>query len=178
MEGGFCQPTRRTGIRGRKNNVYFLKKKNYTLKRRRLDLASGVASVIHFSSCIATPCAATRVSAASSPASFYSSSSSLTSPAASPSSLILIVVVDDEETVMESAFGNASAITDQRQKTEGNAVQKHILSAVISSSDIVQARRFIDHMSLDDVPLIQPRVVSFEEQETCFCNPLFASNHF
>ncbi|XLU48406.1 hypothetical protein S245_043220, partial [Arachis hypogaea] len=54
---------------------------------------------------------------------------------------------------MESAFGNASAITDQRQKIEGNAVQKHILSAVISSSDIVQARRFIDHVSLDDVPL-------------------------
>ncbi|XLR56549.1 hypothetical protein S83_007221, partial [Arachis hypogaea] len=124
------------------------------------DLASGVASVIHFSSCIATPCAATRVSAASSPASFYSSSSSLTSPAASPSSLCLVdlmVVVDDEETVMESAFGNASAITDQRQKTEGNAVQKHILSAVISSSDIVQARRFIDHMSLDDVPLVVSR---------------------
>ncbi|KAF3446294.1 hypothetical protein FNV43_RR11473 [Rhamnella rubrinervis] len=94
---------------------------------------------------------------------------------------------------MESAFANASAISDQRQKIEQ---YKHILSSVISSNDIVQARKFIDHMLSDDVPLvvsrqllqtfaqelgrlapetqkdiahytlaqIQPRVVSFEEQ--------------
>lgn len=43
---------------------------------------------------------------------------------------------------MESAFASASAITDQRQKIEQ---YKHILSAVISSNDIVQARKFIDH---------------------------------
>ncbi|RDY00294.1 COP9 signalosome complex subunit 4 [Mucuna pruriens] len=91
---------------------------------------------------------------------------------------------------MESAFASASAITDQRQKIEQ---YKQILVAVISSNDIVQARKFIDH---NDVPLvvsrqllqtfaqelgrlepeiqkeiahytlaqIQPRVVSFEEQ--------------
>lgn len=43
---------------------------------------------------------------------------------------------------MESAFASASAITDQRQKIEQ---YKQILSAVIASNDIVQARRFIDH---------------------------------
>lgn len=43
---------------------------------------------------------------------------------------------------MESAFASASAITDQRQKIEQ---YKQILSAVISSNDIAQARRFIDH---------------------------------
>ncbi|CAN1323450.1 COP9 signalosome complex subunit 4 [Linum perenne] len=94
---------------------------------------------------------------------------------------------------MESAFANASAITDQRQKIEQ---YKHILSSVISSNDIILAKKFIDHMLSDDVPLvvsrqllqtfaqelgrlqpqaqkdiahytltqIQPRVVSFEEQ--------------
>ncbi|CAI0436197.1 unnamed protein product [Linum tenue] len=94
---------------------------------------------------------------------------------------------------MESAFANASAITDQRQKIEQ---YKHILSSVISSNDIIHAKKFIDHMLSDDVPLvvsrqllqtfaqelgrlqpeaqkdiakytltqIQPRVVSFEEQ--------------
>lgn len=43
---------------------------------------------------------------------------------------------------MESAFANASAISDQRQKIEQ---YKHILSSVISSNDIVQAKKFIDH---------------------------------
>ncbi|XP_030484030.1 COP9 signalosome complex subunit 4 isoform X1 [Cannabis sativa] len=94
---------------------------------------------------------------------------------------------------MESAFANASAISDQRQKIEQ---YKHILSSVISSNDTTQAKKFIDHMLSDDVPLvvsrqllqtfaqelgglqtdsqkeiahyilaqIQPRVVSFEEQ--------------
>ncbi|KAJ6973662.1 hypothetical protein NC653_033869 [Populus alba x Populus x berolinensis] len=91
---------------------------------------------------------------------------------------------------MEIVFASASTITDQRQKIEQ---YKHILSSVISSNDIVQAKKFIDH---NDVPLvvsrqllqtfahelgrlepetqkeiahytlaqIQPRVVSFEEQ--------------
>ena len=43
---------------------------------------------------------------------------------------------------MESAFASATAITDQRQKIEQ---YKQILAAVISSNDIVQARKFIDH---------------------------------
>ena len=55
---------------------------------------------------------------------------------------------------MESAFASASAITDQRQKIEQ---YKQILAAVISSNDIVQARKFIDHMLSDDVPLVVSR---------------------
>lgn len=43
---------------------------------------------------------------------------------------------------MEGAFASASAITDQRQKIEQ---YKQILSAVISSNDILHARKFIDH---------------------------------
>lgn len=46
---------------------------------------------------------------------------------------------------MESALASASAITDQRQKIEQ---YKHILSSVISSNDIVQAKKFIDHSYL------------------------------
>lgn len=46
---------------------------------------------------------------------------------------------------MDNAFASASAITDQRQKIEQ---YKHILSAVISSNDIGQARKFIDHSKL------------------------------
>ncbi|CAK7349275.1 unnamed protein product [Dovyalis caffra] len=59
---------------------------------------------------------------------------------------------------MESAFASASAITDQRQKIEQ---YKHILSSVISSNDIVQAKKFIDHnrhvVLSDDVPLVVSR---------------------
>ncbi|KAM0972917.1 hypothetical protein ACFX13_016569 [Malus domestica] len=55
---------------------------------------------------------------------------------------------------MESAFANASAISDQRQKIEQ---YKHILSTVISSSDVVQAKKFIDHLLSDDVPLVVSR---------------------
>ncbi|KAK3038132.1 hypothetical protein RJ639_029586 [Escallonia herrerae] len=55
---------------------------------------------------------------------------------------------------MESAFASASAIGDQRQKIEQ---YKHILSTVIASNDIVQARNFIDHMLSDDVPLVVSR---------------------
>lgn len=43
---------------------------------------------------------------------------------------------------MESAFASASAIGDQRQKIEQ---YKHILASVISSNDIVQAQKFIEH---------------------------------
>lgn len=43
---------------------------------------------------------------------------------------------------MESAFASASAISDQRQKIEQ---YKHILSTVLASSDIQQAKQFIDH---------------------------------
>jgi COP9 signalosome complex subunit 4 len=43
---------------------------------------------------------------------------------------------------MEGAFASASAITDQRKKIEN---YKQILSVVISSNDILQARKFIDH---------------------------------
>ncbi|KAK3030544.1 hypothetical protein RJ639_039574 [Escallonia herrerae] len=55
---------------------------------------------------------------------------------------------------MEGAFASASAIGDQRQKIEQ---YKHILSTVIASNDIVQARNFIDHMLSDDVPLVVSR---------------------
>lgn len=43
---------------------------------------------------------------------------------------------------MESAFASASAISDQRQKVEQ---YKHILSTVLASNDVVQAKQFIDH---------------------------------
>ncbi|XP_049362850.1 COP9 signalosome complex subunit 4 isoform X3 [Solanum verrucosum] len=55
---------------------------------------------------------------------------------------------------MESAFASASAISDQRQKIEQ---YKHILSTVLASSDIQQAKQFIDHMLSDDVPLVVSR---------------------
>ncbi|KAJ7009082.1 hypothetical protein NC653_007658 [Populus alba x Populus x berolinensis] len=55
---------------------------------------------------------------------------------------------------MEGAFAGASAITDQRQKIEQ---YKHILSSVFSSNDIVQSKKFIDHMLSDDVPLVVSR---------------------
>ncbi|CAI8600428.1 unnamed protein product [Vicia faba] len=64
---------------------------------------------------------------------------------------------------MENAFVSASAITDQRQKIEQ---YKHILAAVISSNDIGQARKFIDHILSDDVPLVVSRQLlqSFAEE--------------
>nr|KAJ0227013.1 hypothetical protein LSAT_V11C100007850 [Lactuca sativa] len=55
---------------------------------------------------------------------------------------------------MESAFASASAIGDQRQKIEE---YKHILSSVIASNDVVQAKKFIDHILSDDVPLVVSR---------------------
>ncbi|CAL5383599.1 unnamed protein product [Camellia sinensis] len=55
---------------------------------------------------------------------------------------------------MESAFASASAITDQRQKIEQ---YKLILSTVIASNDVSQAKKFIDHVLSDDVPLVVSR---------------------
>ncbi|XP_044475454.1 COP9 signalosome complex subunit 4 [Mangifera indica] len=55
---------------------------------------------------------------------------------------------------MENALATASAISDQRQKIEQ---YKHILSSVISSNDILQAKKFIDHILSDDVPLVVSR---------------------
>ncbi|KAK5845581.1 COP9 signalosome complex subunit 4-like [Gossypium arboreum] len=55
---------------------------------------------------------------------------------------------------MKSALANALAVVDQRQKIEQ---YKHILSTVFSSNDIVQAKKFIDHMLSDDVPLMVSR---------------------
>uniref|UniRef100_A0A2P2LFU0 PSMD12/CSN4-like N-terminal domain-containing protein n=1 Tax=Rhizophora mucronata TaxID=61149 RepID=A0A2P2LFU0_RHIMU len=55
---------------------------------------------------------------------------------------------------MDSVLASASAITDQRQKIEQ---YKHILSSVISSNDIVQAKKFIDHILSDDVALVVSR---------------------
>ncbi|KAL6216129.1 PREDICTED: COP9 signalosome complex subunit 4 [Fragaria vesca subsp. vesca] len=56
---------------------------------------------------------------------------------------------------MEAAFAQASAIADQRQKIEQ---YKHILSTVFSSKDdVVPAKKFIDHMLSDDVPLVVSR---------------------
>lgn len=56
---------------------------------------------------------------------------------------------------MESALASAASIPDQRQKIEQ---YKQILSSVISPpTDIDQAKRFIDHMVSDDVPLVVSR---------------------
>jgi COP9 signalosome complex subunit 4 len=55
---------------------------------------------------------------------------------------------------MENAFASASAITDQRQKIEQ---YKLILSTVIASNDVIQAKKFIDHILSDDVPLVVSR---------------------
>ncbi|CAK9188307.1 unnamed protein product [Ilex paraguariensis] len=51
---------------------------------------------------------------------------------------------------MESAFASASAISDQRQKIEQ---YKNILSYVIASNDIAQAKKFIDHINTFDTSL-------------------------
>nr|CAD1837762.1 unnamed protein product [Ananas comosus var. bracteatus] len=57
---------------------------------------------------------------------------------------------------MESALASASSIADQRQKIEQYRL---ILASVLSSSptDIAQAKRFIDHMVSDEVPLVVSR---------------------
>uniref|UniRef100_A0A0E0KA31 COP9 signalosome complex subunit 4 n=1 Tax=Oryza punctata TaxID=4537 RepID=A0A0E0KA31_ORYPU len=57
---------------------------------------------------------------------------------------------------MDSALASAAAIADQRQKIEQ---YRHILSSVLSSSppDIAQAKRFLDHMVSDEVPLVVSR---------------------
>lgn len=43
---------------------------------------------------------------------------------------------------MESSLASASAIGDQRQKIEQ---YRHILSSVLASNDVSQAKKFIDH---------------------------------
>ncbi|MQM13590.1 hypothetical protein Taro_046518 [Colocasia esculenta] len=57
---------------------------------------------------------------------------------------------------MEGALAAAASISDQRQKVEQ---YKAILASVFSpaSADISQAKRFIDHMVSDDVPLVVSR---------------------
>ncbi|KAL6648637.1 hypothetical protein ACP70R_012861 [Stipagrostis hirtigluma subsp. patula] len=57
---------------------------------------------------------------------------------------------------MDSALASAAAIADQRQKIEQ---YRHILASVLSSSppDISQAKRFLDHMVSDEVPLVVSR---------------------
>ncbi|KAI3841051.1 hypothetical protein MKX03_018282 [Papaver bracteatum] len=55
---------------------------------------------------------------------------------------------------MDGVLASASEITDQRQKIEQ---YKQILSTVLSSNDVVQANKFIDHMVSDAVPLVVSR---------------------
>ncbi|XP_026394255.1 COP9 signalosome complex subunit 4-like [Papaver somniferum] len=55
---------------------------------------------------------------------------------------------------MDGVLSSASEITDQRQKIEQ---YKQILSTVLSSNDVVQANKFIDHMVSDAVPLVVSR---------------------
>ncbi|XP_010540351.1 PREDICTED: COP9 signalosome complex subunit 4 isoform X2 [Tarenaya hassleriana] len=55
---------------------------------------------------------------------------------------------------MEEALANALAIADQRQKIEQ---YKLILASVLSSNDLLQAKKFIDHILSDDVPLVVSR---------------------
>ncbi|KAI3946127.1 hypothetical protein MKX01_024883 [Papaver californicum] len=55
---------------------------------------------------------------------------------------------------MDGVLASASEITDQRQKIEQ---YKQILSTILSSNDVVQANKFIDHMVSDDVPLVVSR---------------------
>ncbi|THU71020.1 hypothetical protein C4D60_Mb08t31130 [Musa balbisiana] len=64
--------------------------------------------------------------------------------------------VSRQRAAMESVLATAAAITDQRQKIEQ---YKLILASVLSSSatDVTQAKRFIDHMVSDEVPLVVSR---------------------
>ncbi|XP_068654672.1 COP9 signalosome complex subunit 4 [Aristolochia californica] len=55
---------------------------------------------------------------------------------------------------MEGALANAASIADQRQKIEQ---YKLILASVFASNDTAQAKKFIDHMVSDDVPLVVSR---------------------
>ncbi|TVU48064.1 hypothetical protein EJB05_07686 [Eragrostis curvula] len=57
---------------------------------------------------------------------------------------------------MDAALASAAAIADQRQKIEQ---YRNILATVLSSSppDISQAKRFLDHMVSDEVPLVVSR---------------------
>ncbi|GJN30587.1 hypothetical protein PR202_gb18902 [Eleusine coracana subsp. coracana] len=57
---------------------------------------------------------------------------------------------------MDAALASAAAIADQRQKIEQ---YRNILATVLSASppDISQAKRFLDHMVSDEVPLVVSR---------------------
>ncbi|XP_062210228.1 COP9 signalosome complex subunit 4-like [Phragmites australis] len=57
---------------------------------------------------------------------------------------------------MDSALASAAAIADQRQKIEQ---YRHILASILTSSppDISQAKRFLDHMVSDEMPLVVSR---------------------
>ncbi|KAG9440942.1 hypothetical protein H6P81_021107 [Aristolochia fimbriata] len=55
---------------------------------------------------------------------------------------------------MEGALASAASIADQRQKIEQ---YKLILSSVFASNDNTKAKKFIDHMVSDDVPLVVSR---------------------
>lgn len=64
---------------------------------------------------------------------------------------------------MDEALTNASAIGDQRQKIEQ---YKLILSSVLSSNDLLQAQRFIDHSNFS-----LSLVFNFiEDSTTAFCS--------
>lgn len=61
---------------------------------------------------------------------------------------------------MDEALTNASSISDQRQKIEQ---YKLILSSVLSSNDLLQAQRFIDHSNFS-----LPN--SIRDSTTAFCS--------
>lgn len=53
---------------------------------------------------------------------------------------------------MDEALTSASAISDQRQKIEQ---YKLILSSVLSSNDLLQAKKFIDHSNFSRSPHVE-----------------------
>ncbi|KAF3787833.1 COP9 signalosome complex subunit 4 [Nymphaea thermarum] len=55
---------------------------------------------------------------------------------------------------MESALASAACIADQRQKVEQ---YKHILASVFSTNNAADAKKLIDHLVSDDVPLVVSR---------------------
>ncbi|KAI4389923.1 hypothetical protein MLD38_002090 [Melastoma candidum] len=55
---------------------------------------------------------------------------------------------------MEGALASAASISDQRQRIEH---YKSILASVLSSRDVAQAKKFVDHVLSDDVPLVVSR---------------------
>ncbi|CAN6482222.1 unnamed protein product [Victoria cruziana] len=55
---------------------------------------------------------------------------------------------------MKSALASAACIADQRQKVEQ---YKHILASVLSTNNAADAKKLIDHLVSDDVPLVVSR---------------------